>query len=396
MRITAFVLVFVLIVCVAPVQADASVVYSEVPDNAVNILTDFVSHDVQNNIATDTYLLDSAQSTENDLQYLFSSGWSSSSELTSSAKDFDIGFGSSGPYYGLTVDYYPSHYCLFSLDGLPALDWSTFALIYDYYYGISKSANSPASPEITIEYRMTCYDSDRSEITDYPLDIVYSAVAGNSGLVTSTPIVFTPPDGTMYILPYIRFIVPYTLSLNRFILYGTSSYTLQQTYSLDGPGDSGGGGDGGGDTGGTTPTIDTELGDKLDGVQDAIDSLPDKEQHAADNQGNSSIDGVLDVVPDHSQGFMDAIGLLAGAMAYDGVDAVLTTPAVKFPALSGVVSSFELMPSYDIDFGWWVQQLPDGILTLIQCLLTIALVVYCFRELYGTISYLFTLRGGSD
>lgn len=276
----AFVLMLTLALifcCIVPVRVDGAIVYSDAPEDIVSIIFDFQQQDVQNNIATDTYLLDSAQGTEYDLQYLFSSGWSSSSELTSSSKYFDLG--SSGTYYGVTVDYYPSHYCLFSLDGLPALDWSTFALIYEYCYYISKSSNSPATPEITIEYRMTCYDSDRSEITDYSLDIVYSAVAGNSGLVTTTPIAFSPPDGTMYILPYIRFIVPYTLSLNTFTLYATSSYTLQQTYSLDGPGDSGGGGDGDGDTGdsGSTPTVDPEQeeNDLLSDISGGIDSVVD-------------------------------------------------------------------------------------------------------------------------
>ena len=400
-RTIAFALIFAMIFCFSPMRVDAAIVYSDVPEDKVSIIFEFQEQDVDNNIATDTYVLDSGITTDYDLQYQFTSGWSSNSAfpVASGTKEFDIG--SSGTYYGVTVDYYISHYNLFSLTDLPSLEFCTFGLIYNYDFYVAKTSYSPTYPEITVEYRLTCYDGDGFRLTDFPVGTEsVCRLSSNGTPVVSDLIYFVVPDGTAFIVPYVRFIVPHTLSLHGFYVRTSDACVLKQSYSLDDSGSSGDSGDTGdsGDAGdtGDAPSTDSELEDKLDDVQNAIDGLPEKEQQAADSQGNSSIDGVLEVVPDHSQGFMDAIGLLAGAMAYDGVDAVLTTPAVKFPALSGVVSSFELMPSYDIDFGWWVQQLPDGILTLIQCLLTIALVVYCFRELYGTISYLFTLRGGSD
>ena len=148
------------------------------------------------------------------------------------------------------------------------------------------------------------------------------------------------------------------------------------------------------DTGGsdgedTTPTESTP--DDIEGTEPATED----EQGAAADQGNSSIDELTGVIPDYSEGFMDALSSFTSAMTYTGTDAKLTIPAVAFPALGSLVPGFQMMDETVVDFGEYVAMMPQNLMLLVQSLLTIALIVYCFKELYGTISYVLTLKGGN-
>ena len=83
-------------------------------------------------------------------------------------------------------------------------------------------------------------------------------------------------------------------------------------------------------------------------------------------------------------------------MSYSGTDAKLPVPAITIPAIPGVMDAIQLTDELYVDFGYWVQQLPSGVLELVQILCTIALIVYCFKELYGMIAYAMTLKGGGS
>lgn len=132
-----------------------------------------------------------------------------------------------------------------------------------------------------------------------------------------------------------------------------------------------------------------EIGDKMQGV---IDS----EKQEASNAGDSAAGELMDIIPNESQGFMDAIQSLVSSMSYNGTEAKLPVPAIKIPAIAGVMDEIKLTDELSVDFGYWVHRMPNGALMLVQILCTIALIVYCFKELYSTIAYAMTLRGGGS
>lgn len=143
----------------------------------------------------------------------------------------------------------------------------------------------------------------------------------------------------------------------------------------------------------------SDTNEKLDDTNDKLDQIieqPENEKEEASNEGGELADQLTGAMPDKSQGFMAALKELAGSMSYDGTEASLTFPAIVIPGIPGLFGSFQLSQEQKIDFSFWIQKLPGPILTLVQIVLTIALVVFCFKELYGMISYAMTLRGGSN
>lgn len=123
--------------------------------------------------------------------------------------------------------------------------------------------------------------------------------------------------------------------------------------------------------------------------------LYDKEHNEITNSGSSATDSV-DAVPDRSEGFISSLGGLISALSYNGTECAWTFPSIKLPAISGVMGEMVLSEEKPIDFSFWVEKMPSNILILIRAITTIALVVYCFKELYSTISYVLTLKGGGE
>lgn len=151
----------------------------------------------------------------------------------------------------------------------------------------------------------------------------------------------------------------------------------------------------------------SQTNEKLDDINDKLENLPDdigdqmeqvaeNEKQQASTEGNSNVGAVTDAVPDYSEGFVNAISSFAKTMSYEGTDATLTIPALTIPAIGDIIPETALSEEMVLDFGQYIKLLPDGILLLVQSLLTIALIVYCFKELYDTIAYVVTLRKGAD
>lgn len=143
-----------------------------------------------------------------------------------------------------------------------------------------------------------------------------------------------------------------------------------------------------------------DLGDKLkNSVSDLSESVSNagaSEHSAANQQGNSGASQLENAVPDYSAGFVDSVTGLASSMSYDGTAAVLSSGPVVFPAIGNVVPSFTILDSVEVDFETYVNMMPAPVLLLVRSLFTIALIVYCFKELYSTIAYILTLKGGGD
>lgn len=134
----------------------------------------------------------------------------------------------------------------------------------------------------------------------------------------------------------------------------------------------------------------------LEKIFNWLKDSPEEEKEAASTQGNQSTSDATTAITDNSQGFIDSLGGFANSMSYSGTECAWTFPAITLPAIPGVMDSVQLTSEQPIDFSYWVNQIPSNLLLLIQSLLTLALIIYCFKEVYGTISYVLTLRGGGS
>ena len=131
-------------------------------------------------------------------------------------------------------------------------------------------------------------------------------------------------------------------------------------------------------------------------IIDNQNQLAEQEKTETENSGNNSINDVSGSVPDKSAGMLSALQSLSNAVSYTGTTAKWTFPQMYIPAIAGVTDRINLNPEMEIDFTYWVNQIPDDIMTLISALATIGLVVFAFKELYGLISYVLTLKGGGN
>lgn len=132
----------------------------------------------------------------------------------------------------------------------------------------------------------------------------------------------------------------------------------------------------------------------LEKIFNNLQESPEKQKNEAQSQGNSSVSQGTSSIEDKGAGFANSMGGLVSSMSYSGTECAWTFPEVRLPAISGVMDSVTIIEEQPIDFTTWINAIPQPILLLIQSVLTMGLIVYCFKELYGAISYVLTLRGG--
>lgn len=130
----------------------------------------------------------------------------------------------------------------------------------------------------------------------------------------------------------------------------------------------------------------------LEKIFDYLNESQEQQKQEAEIQGGNSTSQGMDAIEDKGAGFTDSLGGLVSSMSYSGTECAWNFPEVKLPAISGVMDEIVLMESQPIDFAQWVNAIPNDILIVVQSLLTIGLIVYCFKELYSTIAYVLTLR----
>lgn len=132
----------------------------------------------------------------------------------------------------------------------------------------------------------------------------------------------------------------------------------------------------------------------LEKIFNWLKDSPEQERQEATTQGNSSVSSGTSNIDDKGASFGESLGGLVSSLSYSGTDCTWTFPQVKLPAISGVMSETVLIQEQAINFTEWINKIPSDILLLIQSFSTCALIVYCFKELYSTISYALTLKGG--
>lgn len=132
----------------------------------------------------------------------------------------------------------------------------------------------------------------------------------------------------------------------------------------------------------------------LEDIRDYLKNSPEQEKQEATTQGNSSVSSGISSIDDKGASFGESLSGLVSSLSYSGTDCSWTFPQVKLPVIPGVMSETVLIQEQPINFGEWINKIPGDILLLIQSFSTCALIVYCFKELYSTISYALTLKGG--
>lgn len=131
-------------------------------------------------------------------------------------------------------------------------------------------------------------------------------------------------------------------------------------------------------------------------IIDNQNQLAEQEKTETQNSGDNSVNDVSGSVPDKSAGMLSALQSLSNAVSYTGTNATWKFPQMYIPAITGVTDRINLNPEMEINFTYWVNQIPQDIRTLISALATIGLVVFAFKELYSLISYVLTLKGGGN
>lgn len=142
--------------------------------------------------------------------------------------------------------------------------------------------------------------------------------------------------------------------------------------------------------------IQQNQNENTDKIIENQQQIQENEKNEAESSGQGSVDYVSGAIEDKSAGFISSIGSLVSSMSYEGTACAWTFPALKLPAIEGVMPEYQLTEEKPIDFEFWVNKIPANILLLVRSLLTIALIGYCFKELYSTISYVLTLKGGGN
>lgn len=139
------------------------------------------------------------------------------------------------------------------------------------------------------------------------------------------------------------------------------------------------------------------LWQQLDGFEISVfESERDSEKNADISDGNGNIDSATSAMPNHSEGLADSFGFLVSAMSHTSTDCELIFPAITIPAIPGLWSELHVTNATSFNFSQALEIMPDVLITLVRILFDIALILFCFKELYKTINEVVTNTGGID
>lgn len=291
-------------------------------------------------------------------------------------------------------------------DNLPTIPFSSQRPIYDDHSGYAEFYVSNSSGAI-IAFVVWCYRSESYKNMAITLNgsqvqfggACYSLFMGTDGSSNYLP---SNTNGHNYFDlrqwgsdTYVYGVHTYNLSVNfpsftnhNFtFIYGADSLFNEKLNTIIGI------------LSGSSGNIDKIISNDNKNSQAIIDNqnqLAEQEKTETQNSANNSVSDVSGSVPDKSAGMLSALQSLSNAVSYTGTSAKWTFPQMYIPAISGVTERINLNSSMEIDFTYWVNQIPQDIRTVISAIATIGLVIFAFKELYGLISYVLTLKGGGN
>lgn len=129
-------------------------------------------------------------------------------------------------------------------------------------------------------------------------------------------------------------------------------------------------------------------------IIDNQNDLYEQEKQEISDAGNQATDAA-DNIPDKSGGFIDALGTFVKTMSTTSTECKMTFPQIKVPAVPMLWSEKVLSEENEVDISAAVGLIPEKIMKLIQAITTIALIVFCFKEFYDTISEALTRKKAS-
>lgn len=131
-------------------------------------------------------------------------------------------------------------------------------------------------------------------------------------------------------------------------------------------------------------------------VSNTIREENEREEHKTTSSGNDSVDRVTGAIPADNEGFLSAIKTLSSSMSYDGTSATWKIPDIKLPAIAGVSGEIILAKDLKINFEEYINMIPSDVLNVVRVLCTIALVIFCVKEIYGLIQEVMVNRRSGE
>lgn len=124
----------------------------------------------------------------------------------------------------------------------------------------------------------------------------------------------------------------------------------------------------------------------------------EKEKQETEKAGNDAISDTSGSIEDKSSGFFASVKKLADAFTTTSLASqAVKLPAMYIPAIPNVCDKIPLTKEMTIDISsTFSQYVPMSIQQIVRAILTSALIVFCFKELYGIVQYVLTLKGGNS
>ena len=91
----------------------------------------------------------------------------------------------------------------------------------------------------------------------------------------------------------------------------------------------------------------------------------------------------MEVMPSYDLG--DVFDGFVNVMHYDGLDCYLDIPEIYIPEIPNVTQRVVLYSGGTINFKDYFDMIPDKIILVVRAILTIALILFSFKELWTTI-----------
>lgn len=139
---------------------------------------------------------------------------------------------------------------------------------------------------------------------------------------------------------------------------------------------------------------DKEIQADKENTQAIIDNqnqLAEQEKQEVTDSGNDSVDGAMEIMPNYDLG--DVFDGFVNVMHYDGLDAKLEIPEIYIPEISNVTKKVVLYKGGIINFKDYFDMIPNTIILVVRAFLTVALILFAFKELWTTIGQVLSGEG---
>ena len=121
----------------------------------------------------------------------------------------------------------------------------------------------------------------------------------------------------------------------------------------------------------------------------------EQEKQETESSGNKGMDELASAVPDYSGNVLQTFGALVNSMSHTNTDCVITMPEIKVPKIGKYFNEIVLLEEREIDISSYINYIPYMLVEIVRALFSSALILFCVKELYGILEYIFVLRGGN-